>query len=94
MTKSARTEFLERSSYRQRRIRDGARLLPIVAMVLMVLPLMWPRNSPEQSLTSTGITYIFGLWLLLLVVAFVLSRVLRSSDPSRDAEARTPRGGE
>ncbi|MEN8919067.1 MAG: hypothetical protein ABF254_10790 [Octadecabacter sp.] len=94
MIKPTRTEFLERSSYRQRRIRDGARLLPIVALVLMVLPLMWPRNSPEQSLTSSGIIYIFGLWMLLVVAAFLLTRVLRFSDPTRDEEARTPRGGE
>ncbi|HCP80137.1 MAG TPA: hypothetical protein DIT67_00560 [Octadecabacter sp.] len=94
MIKSTRSEFLERSSYRQRRIRDGARLLPVVALVLMALPLMWPRNSPEQSLTSDGITYIFGLWFLLIVVSFLLSRVLRLSDASRDEEARTPRAGE
>ena len=94
MSKPTRTEFLERSSYRQRRIRDGARLLPIVALVLMVLPLMWPRDSPDQSLTSSGIIYIFALWILLVVAAYSLSRVLRLSDPSRDEEARTPRGGE
>jgi uncharacterized membrane protein len=94
MSKPTRIEFLERSSYRQRRIRDGARFLPILALVLMVLPLMWPRSSPEQSLTSSGIIYIFGLWIVLVVMAFLLSRVLRLSDPSRDEEARTPRGGE
>ncbi|AKS45745.1 hypothetical protein SAMN05444287_0843 [Octadecabacter temperatus] len=94
MSKPKRTEFLERSSYRQRRIRDGARLLPIIALVLMVLPLMWPRNAPEQSLTSSGIIYIFFLWMLLIVCAYALSRVLRLSDPVRDEEARTPRGGE
>ncbi|SMX38127.1 hypothetical protein [Octadecabacter ascidiaceicola] len=94
MIKSKRAEFLERSSYRQRRIRDGARLLPIVALVLMILPLMWPRNSPEQNQTSDGIIYIFGLWIFLVFVSLFLSRVLRFSDPSRDEEARIPRGGE
>ena len=94
MNKPTRTEFLERGSYRQRRIRDGARLLPIVALVLMVLPLMWPRSAPDQSLTSSGIIYIFGLWLLLILIAFLLSRVLRFSDPARDVEARSSRGGE
>lgn len=94
MTQPKRTEFLERSSYRQRRIRDGARFLPIVALVLMVLPLMWPRNEPDQSLTSSGILYIFGLWIALVLAAFLLSRVLRLSDPSRDDEAHSQRGGE
>lgn len=94
MVKKGRTEFLERGSYRQRRFRDAARLLPIFAAVLMVLPLMWPRANPDQSLTSSGIVYLFGLWLLLVVLAFVLSRVLRFSDPADGDKANSGRGRE
>lgn len=72
-----RVEFLERSSYRQRRFRDAARMIPIFAAVLMMLPLMWPRESPDQSLTSSGIIYLFGLWFVLVVLAFWLSRILQ-----------------
>ncbi len=82
MIKPGRTEFLERGSYRQRRFRDAARLLPILAAVLMVLPLMWPRENADESLTSSGVVYLFGLWALLVVLAFVLSKVLRFSDPA------------
>ncbi len=91
MTPPNRTEFLERNSYRQRRIRDGARMLPMFAAVLMVLPLMWPRDTADQSLTSSGILYLFGLWFLLVVMAFVLSRTLRFNAP-KDAEVETLAG--
>ena len=37
--------FLARASYRQRRLRDAARLLPMVAGVLMMLPLLWSRSD-------------------------------------------------
>ncbi|MGJ8611676.1 MAG: hypothetical protein ACSHWY_11295 [Octadecabacter sp.] len=79
MAKTTRTEFLDRSTYRQRRIRDAAQWLPVFAAVLVMLPLMWPQGAPDESLTSSGIIYIFGLWVLLVVLAFILSRVLRVS---------------
>lgn len=81
MTNRGRTEFLERSSYRQRRLRDAARMLPLFAAVLMLLPLMWPRSAADQSLTSSGIYYLFGLWVVLVLIAFVLSRLLRFETP-------------
>ena len=87
MSRTPRIEFLERSSYRQRRMRDAARVLPIVAAVLMVLPLMWPRDTPDQSLTSSGILYLFGLWFVLILFAFSLSRVLRLTDQPADKSA-------
>lgn len=79
-------EFLERSSYRQRRLRDAARILPLFATVLMFLPLMWPRAEPDQSLTSTGMVYLFGLWAVLVIVAFALSRVLKFSSPEDEGQ--------
>ncbi|WP_296417420.1 hypothetical protein [Pseudooctadecabacter sp.] len=73
-----RVEFLDRASYRQRRMRDAARILPVFAAIMMVLPLMWPRGSEGQSLTSNGMLYLFGLWFVLVVLAFAVSRVLRT----------------
>ena len=75
-----RTEFLDRSSYRQRRFRDAARWLPIFAAVLMMLPLMWPRKTRGQRLSCRGVIYVFGIWVLLVALAFLLSRVLRFSE--------------
>ena len=80
MARSPRIEFLERSSYRQRRMRDAARLLPVLAAVLMVVPLMWPRATPYQRLTSASMMYLFGLWLILIGLAYGLGRVLRLTD--------------
>jgi len=74
-----RVEFLDRAGYRQRRFRDAASLLPVVAGVLMILPLMWPRDTPDQSLTSDGMIYLFCLWFGLILLAFGVSRVLRFS---------------
>jgi hypothetical protein len=94
MKKLGRTEFLDRGSYRQRRFRDAACWLPILAAVLMLLPLMWPRETADQSLTSSGIIYLFGLWVLLVVLAYLLSRVLRFSEALDGDEERSRRGGE
>lgn len=94
MSGAKRIEFLEREGYRQRRWRDGARLLPVFAIVMMFLPLLWPRDRPDQSLTSSGIIYLFGLWTLLVVVSFILSRVLQFGETARpEDEARKARGG-
>lgn len=94
MAKSIRTTFLERANYRQRRFRDAARWLPVFAVVLMLLPLMWPRDEAHQSLTSSGMIYLFGLWTLLVVLAFLLSRVLRQSSTLDVQDARRKRGQE
>jgi len=88
-----RVEFLDRVGYRQRRIRDAARVLPVVAVALMILPLMWSRDEPKESLTSSGIIYLFGLWIVLVVLAFILSKVLRFADVEMDNEA-TNRGAD
>ena len=74
-----RVEFLDRAGYRQRRFRDAAKLLPVVAAVFMILPLMWPKEEPDQSLTSSGMIYLFGLWFILILLALGLAWVLRFS---------------
>lgn len=89
-----RATFLERTNYRQRRFRDAARWLPIFASILMLLPLFWPRDMPDQSLTSSGMIYLFGLWVILVGVAFVLSRVLQHSDALDIDESPSGQGRE
>ncbi|MCF2870295.1 hypothetical protein L0664_04375 [Octadecabacter sp. G9-8] len=94
MSNRGRTEFLERGSYRQRRFRDAARMVPLFAAVMMLLPLMWPRAQTDQSLTSSGIYYLFGLWVVLVVIAFALSRVLQFETPDDSAEGAGKKGGD
>lgn len=93
MSNRGRIEFLERNSYRQRRFRDGARMLPLFAAVLMLLPLMWPREAPDQSLTSNSMIYLFGLWIMLVIVAYLLSKVLRFVGGDSDPESTKESGG-
>ena len=66
--------FLERASYRQRRLRDVARMLPLLGTVLWLLPLAW-RDSDTG--TSTTLIYIFGVWFLLIVLSALVSHALR-----------------
>ena len=69
--------FLERRSYRQRRLMDAARLLPLLAAVLWGVPLLWPRGGTEGAVSmSTAIRYLFGVWVVLAVLAFLISRKL------------------
>lgn len=70
-----RPVFVDRASYRQRRLRDGLRLLPVLGAVLWFVPLLWPRG--EATTTSFALTYIFGTWTALILLAFLLARVLR-----------------
>ena len=79
MARPPRIEFLERGSYRHRRFRDAVRVLPMLAAILMFLPLMWPREAAEDGLTSSGFIYLFSIWVILIVVAAVLARVLGSA---------------
>ncbi|MFA3919667.1 hypothetical protein [Ruegeria hyattellae] len=62
--------FLEKQSYRRRRLSDAARLLPIFGALLFAIPLLWPDGSGDGDPVpmSAAITYIFGIWVLLIIV--------------------------
>jgi len=80
MSPERRPVFLARRSYRQRRLGDAARLLPLAAGVLMILPLLWrgPGGDPG---TATVMIYIFGLWVVLVALTALISRHLRANEP-------------
>jgi hypothetical protein len=69
--------FLERRSYTQRRIVDGARVLPILGLVLWMIPLIWPRSgAPDTMESSTSTLYIFAIWCILIVIGgFIAMRI-------------------
>ncbi len=79
MGQRPRPLFLARGTYRQRRLRDAARLLPLAGALLWMIPLLWPRG-PDGQLVSVALLYIFGIWAGLIALAFVLSRGLRDDD--------------
>ena len=82
-----RPEFLERSTYRQRRLRDAARVLPLFAILLIFLPLLWPWENEETIRPSTMILYIFGLWVVLVGIAAALAAAIRfETDQAEEQE--------
>lgn len=71
--------FLERQSYRRRRLADLARLLPLFGALLFAVPLLWTGDSPTgQMATSTATIYIFSIWAGLILVNAVFGRLARS----------------
>lgn len=77
MKEPTNTVFLERKSYRKRRMMDAARMLPLIGVVLVLIPLFWARDDRG---TSVALIYYFGVWLLLIAAAAVLSWRLGDAD--------------
>lgn len=81
--------FLERRSYRRRRIMDGLRMLPFLcALLWVVVPIMWPNGADPRSATalSSALWYIFAIWVLAITASFALWRRLRDTDTDKDAD--------
>lgn len=85
MSREPRTLFLARQSYRQRRLRDVLRMLPLMALVLWLIPLLWLSPDQPEGRTSAVGFYVFTVWLLAIIAAGVLSARLRPDDMTPDA---------
>ena len=70
--------FLERQTYRRRRLMDAARFLPFAGAFLFLAPILWAASAR----TATGTIYLFGIWLALIVVAALLARRLSTTAPA------------
>ena len=74
--------FLERRSYRMRRMMDAVRFLPTLGVALWIVPLLWPRARAETDLEgismSAALWYIFAVWIALILATFVLWRFTRT----------------
>lgn len=72
--------FLERRNYRFRRMMDAVRILPVLGFGLWMIPIMWPTARVPDSEAeagipmSTALTYVFGVWVVLIVLTLVLWR--------------------
>jgi hypothetical protein len=93
----ARTRFLQRRSYRQRRIADAARILPVAGAILLLLPLLRLAGGDAESAgeaagaaarTSQVGIYIFAVWVGLIAIALLLSRRLVASADNDPDDAR------
>jgi len=75
--------FVGRDSYRVRRWRDAARMLPVLGLVLWLLPLLWPAG---QTGNRTILIYIFGVWIVLILAALLIAPRAQA-DAGEDADA-------
>lgn len=78
MARRKRPLFLARVPYRRRRLRDAARLLPILGLFLLLLPLLWTHGD-RTSLSASDVIYFFAVWVGLIAVAAGFARGLSSS---------------
>ena len=67
----ARPVFLEKASYRRRRIVDAVRLLPVIGGLLWAVPLLWTDGDLR---ISAALLYVFGIWVLLVIAASIFAR--------------------
>ncbi|WP_264210014.1 hypothetical protein [Leisingera thetidis] len=68
----------ERQTYRRRRLMDIARLLPVLGVLLLALPLLWPEAGTHPAARSgvpmsTAIIYVFAVWTALIGACFAFS---------------------
>ena len=76
--------FVERRTYRHRRLMDIARLLPLTGALLFCVPLMWPNPDPYPAPDTSGgmamseaFTYMFVVWILLILASWVFGVAVR-----------------
>jgi hypothetical protein len=80
MSAPPNTVYLERRTYRRRRMMDAARLLPVLGVLLFLVPLLWAPDPAEPAATSRGVIYIFAVWAGLIAAAAWISRYLARSE--------------
>lgn len=69
--------FLERASFRRRRLGDAARVLPVLAALAVLVPVWW---LPRGVSFGAGAVWLFGLWAVLILAIFLLHRALIRSE--------------
>lgn len=71
--------FLERQSYRRRRLIDMIRILPVIGALLWAVPLLWRSGEDTSTSTSMAIIYLFGVWLGMVLLGAILARLLKKA---------------
>lgn len=82
--------YLERRTYRRRRLQDAARLLPVLGVLLFLVPLLWATRTEEPASTASGGIYVFGIWAGLIVASAWLSRRLGGEQTDLSGGDRSP----
>ncbi|MGR3312177.1 MAG: hypothetical protein ACU0D2_02360 [Roseovarius indicus] len=95
MSRKTTPVFVQRRTYRRRRVADGARLLPVFGGILFLVPLLWHGGdtravglaaAPDGSRTAWVMTYLFVVWFGLAVLSGVLARFLVADDDGADED--------
>lgn len=76
--------FLARAVYRRRRLRDAARMLPLLGLFLLLIPLLW--STPDGKGAGATVVYVFWVWAMLIGLAAYLAPGL--ARPESEGEAR------
>lgn len=89
MNEPSRPLFVAQATYRARRTKDAARLLPLLGGILFVglLPLI--RSKGHDGAISGSILFMFGAWVFLILLAGLLARPLHRIG-REDSETSTP----
>ena len=77
--------FLKRGSYRKRRLRDGARMLPVLGLVVFFMPVLWAQSGGAQEGTAGDGLYLFAVWFGLVLVAALMAPGLAADGGDGDA---------
>lgn len=77
MSKQPKQVFLERQTYRRRRLIDFIRMVPVIGAILWAVPLLWSTEADDRVATSDAIVFIFFVWFALVGLGCVLARALR-----------------
>ncbi|MGP6089626.1 hypothetical protein [Antarctobacter jejuensis] len=80
--------YVERRTFRRRRLIDAACALPLLGWILWWLPLFW-HGAENEVPASMALIYIFGIWLALGLCAARLVRLIERSrmpEPGTGAE--------
>jgi hypothetical protein len=83
--------FLQRRTYRQNRLQDAARLLPVLGIVMIFAPIFirdtgtLPPDAQGVGL-GTWLIYYFAVWLGLILLTALVGRGLRRLSPDAAGE--------
>ena len=78
--------FLARAVYRRRRLRDAARLLPVLGLLLLLLPALGRSEGGRVG----DVVFLFGVWAGLILAALTLAPHLVQSEQDADTGAADP----
>lgn len=75
--------FLARAVYRRRRLRDMARILPVIGLLLVLVPALGRNGNGDAAQLAV---YLFAVWAVLIIIAALLAPSLSQSEGEGERE--------